>query len=167
MLRMLGDIDSIAVVCHMNRSVRRIDLHFKGSHGKGVGFSIGNGLRLPNNVVAHIHHPFIEEFVKSGNVGDGASGEQGGGSGGRSSGGSVGGGGGGGGGGRRSVHDIFDCLSGFNCSDICVRFFKNMFDIGHFLVFLKVFCSSSDSGGFSFRRFGRHCDSSRMRVCLI
>ena len=60
---MLGDIDSVTIIRHMNRSIRGIDFHFEGGHGERIGFAIGDGLCLTDNMVTHIHHPFIEELV--------------------------------------------------------------------------------------------------------
>ena len=60
---MLGDVDSITVIRHMNRSIGRIDFHFESRHGERIGLSIGDGLCLTDNMVAHIHHPFVEKLV--------------------------------------------------------------------------------------------------------
>ena len=60
---MLGDVDSITVIRHMNRSIRGIDFYFEGGHGERIRLSIGDGLCLTDNMVTHIHHPFIEELV--------------------------------------------------------------------------------------------------------
>ena len=63
MFGVLGDINTVAVVCHMNCSVGEVNLYFQGGDGECVGFAIGNGLGLADNVVSHIYHTFIKELV--------------------------------------------------------------------------------------------------------
>ena len=155
MLGMLGDIDSVAVICHMNRAIGGVNLDFEGGDGECVGFAVCDGLRLSDYVVAHIHHSFIEEFVETGDVGDVAAGKCGGG----------GGGGGGGSGGIFIFHYILHRVRRFDCSNIRVRFFENVFTVCHLLVFLEVFCflcisgigGTSGSGRFR-SNFRRHFD---------
>ena len=59
----LGDIDTIAVVCQVDRSVSGVDFYFEGSDRKCVGFAIRDSLRLTNDMIAHVYHAFIEELV--------------------------------------------------------------------------------------------------------
>jgi hypothetical protein len=63
MFGVLGDINTVTVVCHMNCSVGEVNLHFQGGDGKCVGFAIGNGLGLADNVVSHIYHTFVKELI--------------------------------------------------------------------------------------------------------
>ena len=78
MLRMLGDVDAVTVVGHMNRPVDGVNFYFEGGDRECVGFAIGDGLGLTHDMVAHIDHTFIEEFVEAGDVSDVAAGQQGG-----------------------------------------------------------------------------------------
>ena len=63
MFGVLGDVDAVAVVCHMNRSIGGVDFDFQGSDGECVGFAVGDGLGLADDVIAHIYHTFVKELV--------------------------------------------------------------------------------------------------------
>ena len=147
MFGVLGDINPVAVICHVDGSVGRVNLHFQCAYGKCVWFSIGDGLCLTDNMVAHIHHSFVEQLVKTGDVRDIASGEH------RSSslnrirsrrr-------------GRHCIHNIFHHFSWLDCSDIGVWFLENMLTVCHFLILGEVGGTSSSISSSNSSRFRRH-----------